>query len=375
MRVIHTISGLNISSGGPSLSTFLLVKGMRQLGINAEIVSFLPGESDKMISNDNFIHALPPSIYSRFCFSTPLKNFLLSEDCDLYHGHGLWQHPVHAMVKIALKLKRPYIISPRGMLHSEALKKSSFLKKIALSVYQKRDLRNAHTIHATSMQEVEYIRTSGVQNPIAVIPNSVEIPEIPDNVNFEKRRVGFIGRFDPIKNIETLLIAWSGIEHKFDDIELVLIGDGPTEYRKKLQELCKSLMIKNVSFTGFLTGNEREQIFSTLSFLVLPSKSENFGMVVPEALARRIPVISSKGTPWGELNTHHAGWWIDAGTEPLIHALTEALSLNESERIIMGINGRTLVENKYSSESVAEQMVDLYEWILGNGSKPDFVFT
>jgi glycosyltransferase involved in cell wall biosynthesis len=92
-------------------------------------------------------------------------------------------------------------------------------------------------------------------------------------------------------------------------------------------------------------------------------------------LSRRIPVISSKGTPWEELNTHHAGWWIDAGTEPLIHALTEALSLNESERIIMGINGRTLVENKYSSESVAEQMVDLYEWILGNGSKPDFVFT
>jgi glycosyltransferase involved in cell wall biosynthesis len=376
MKILNVITGLNVISGGPSVSTYSLVTGMRKSGVDVKILTNLPSLGEEyMINKDEFIIALQSPKLERFGYNKDISVYLRKNEYSLYHGHGLWQHPVHAMSKMALKYERPYIISPRGMLHPEALKKSALLKKIALSVYQRKDLRNAHTIHATSMQEVEFIRLSGFQNPIALIPNSIEIPDFPDYINNKIRRVGFIGRFDPIKNIEKLLIAWSGIEHKFDDIELVLIGDGPIEYRKKLETLCNNLMIRHVIFTGFLTGSERELIFSTLSYLVLPSKSENFGMVVPEALSRRIPVISSKGTPWEELNSHNAGWWIEADVESLIHALTQALSLNEKERVLMGINGRALVEKKYSSESIAKQMINLYGWILGNGSKPDFVFT
>ena len=131
--------------------------------------------------------------------------------------------------------------------------------------------------------------------------------------------------------------------------------------------------LKNVTFTGFLSGREQEKIMNQLNYLVLPSKSENFGMVVPEALARNIPVIASKGTPWEELNTNHAGWWIDIGAEPLAKAIKQAISLTDAENQKMVQNGRKLVEEKYSMEAVAEQMLSLYTWILEGGEKPKFV--
>lgn len=376
MRIIHSISGLNSSSGGPSLSTWSLVSGLRQLGIDAEIVAYRPQrDTEIMISEDDFIHAVVSPRYRRFGYSSVLNNFLKNQLYDVYHGHGLWQYPVHAMAKAATRLHKPYIISPKGMLHPEAMHKSKLLKKIALSGYQRKDLNQATVIHATSMQELEFIRQLGFANPIALVPNSVELPiDVAGCYHNKNKRFGFVGRFVPIKNLEILLTAWAKIEEKFDYVELVLMGDGPKDYRIKLEALCKSLMIKRVVFTGFLTGDARERIFSTLSFLILPSKSENFGMVVPEALAREVPVIASKGTPWEELNTQRAGWWIDIGVEPLVKVLTEAIALPKSERQIMGRNGRDLVRRKYSIKSVSEKMVTLYNWILKGGERPDFVY-
>jgi glycosyltransferase involved in cell wall biosynthesis len=107
---------------------------------------------------------------------------------------------------------------------------------------------------------------------------------------------------------------------------------------------------------------------------VLPSKSENFGMVVPEALLRKIPVIASKGTPWQELDTHNAGWWIDIGVEPLVKTLIEAMNMKPEDLGIMGKNGRLLVEQNYNIEVVSKKMIELYDWVLNKGSKPDFVY-
>lgn len=376
MRIVHSISGLNTSSGGPSLSTWSLVNGLRQLGIDAEIVSYRPPkETDIMIGEDVFIHGLPSPAYRRFGYSSVLNNFLKNNPYDVYHGHGLWQYPVHAMAKAAYRFKKPYIISPRGMLHPEAIHKSDIFKKIALSLYQWKDLNNANALHATSMQEVEFIKQLGLSNPIALVPNSIELPKnVYSSLQNKNKRIGFIGRFVPIKNLDILVAAWAKIERKYDFIELVLMGNGPEDYKATLEALCKKLMIKKVVFTGFLTGDDREKVLSTLSYLVLPSKSENFGMVVIEALARGIPVIASKGTPWEELNSHHAGWWIEIGEDPLVQTLIEALSLSDNERQEMGKNGRKLVEKKYSIEAAARQMITLYDWILGNGVKPDFVY-
>jgi glycosyltransferase involved in cell wall biosynthesis len=377
MKVLHSISSLNLNSGGPSLSVWSLVTGLRSLSIDAEIVTYAHQDgNDKMIGEGSFVKAIPSPRFRRYGYSASLNHFLQNTSHELFHGHGLWQYPVHAMAKAARKKNKPYVISPRGMLYPEALQKSAGFKKLAMPLFQKNDLKKATVLHSTCKQELQHIRRLGFKNPVAVIPNSIDIkiPAKQAQPENQKKRVGFVGRFAPIKNIENLIKAWSETGKHEPGWELVLIGDGEPSYKASLARLAEKLAINNMVFTGFLNGEKKETALHSLNYLVLPSKSENFGMVVPEALIREIPVIASKGTPWEELYTRQAGWWIDIGVEPLAEALKLALQLPEEQRRLMGQNGRKLVEEKYSIEAVASQMKQLYKWILDEEDKPEFIY-
>lgn len=377
MKILHFINGLDKKLGGPSLSVYSLVRGLIDKGLAAEILTYAKRDNKNlMYGQDEFINTIPAPFFYRFGFSLKINNFLSKKSFDLIYLNGLWQYIIIAGSRFANKHHIPYVIMTHGMLNPEALKKSKWLKKLALALYQRSILDKASVIHATCIHEMNHIRCLGIKTPIAVIPNSIYVqnPTKFSQLHVQKKQIGFLGRLDPIKNIEVLIQAWAQTVKSKSDWELVVIGDGEINYKKKLETLAESLEVKNIRFVGFLIGDEKEKIFQSLRYLVLPSKSENFGMVVIEALSRNIPVIASKGTPWEELNTCKAGWWIDIGVTPLVEALEKAISLSDHERNIMGRNGRKLIKDKYSIESVASQMISLYQWILGQGEKPDFVY-
>ena len=88
-----------------------------------------------------------------------------------------------------------------------------------------------------------------------------------------------------------------------------------------------------------------------------------------------VPVITTKGAPWEELNTKNCGDWIEIGVDPLKQSLSKMLIKSDDELFEMGRNGRKLVEDKYSMKSVANQMQELYQWILTKKNKPNFIDT
>ncbi len=377
MRVLQTISSMNIGSGGPTACTYDLIKGMISRNIQVDLLTFANAQGELLIAEDSFIKTVPAPDFRRFGYSGLFRKRLETfKDADVIHANGLWQYTSHASAVFARQTDKPFVLTLHGMLYPEGLKKSKWIKKMSLLLYQRTDIERAKVLHATCLQELQVIRDLGIKVPVAVIPNPIEVSNTitRNQGNSLSKKVGFVGRFAPIKNLEYLIRAWADVTKTYPDWELVLIGDGDLRYTQSLKQLASGLGVSNISFKGFLTGEAKEEVMNQISYLVLPSKSENFGMVVPEALLKGIPVIASQGTPWEELNTHKAGWWIEPGVDPLCDSLLKAMSLSEMERAAMGLNGNKLVKENYSIESVSQKMIQLYDWILEKKNKPDFVY-
>lgn len=369
MLIFHIVSSIDLSLGGPSKSVCDLAIQIAKNKVDVKILTHCSSNPYINQSDNSYfkLHFVQEGSYKK-----ELAKELEHENFDLLHGHGIWQMPVHYMAQLARKKNIPYIISPRGMLEPWALNYKKWKKQLALWLYQSNDLKKARCIHATSKMEADNIRKLGFKNPIAVIPNPIEVKEKITKVRIEKKRLAFIGRLHEIKNIESLVRAWAKIKDT-QGWELVLVGNGEANYVQSLKQLVADLHLQNVLFTGFLIGEEKEKIMQTLDVLVLPSFSENFGMVVGEALQNEIPVIASTGTPWQDLQTYQCGWWVNNDVETLAKTLQQAISLSNEERQQMGKRGRQLILEKYSVEIVATQMIRLYEWILKGGAKPEFV--
>ncbi len=376
MKVLHTISGMGVKCGGTSTCTYELVKGLIEQKVDAGILSFMPAANDRLIGNDIPIHTIPIPNNTRVLYSKAYKKFLIDTQYQVFHTNGLWQYPEYITSKVARKRDIPYLISPHGMLYPQAIRKSAFLKKTVFGMFLKNDLNKATAVHATCMEEMNYLRCLGVKSPIAVIPNPVQIEQEDMQITLpkDKLRVGYLGRIHPRKNIEKLFYAWDKLGKIVDDCELVIIGDGNENYLHFLKQEVQRLNLNNVVFTGFLSGEEKDSALKSLSYLVVPSDYENFGMIVPEALVKGIPVIASKGTPWEELNIHCCGWWIENDIDTLATNIETAISTTENMRQEMGQNGKRLVMEIYSIEVVAKKMKMLYEWILIGGDSPKFVY-
>jgi glycosyltransferase involved in cell wall biosynthesis len=377
VNILYTIPSIGVKSGGPSLVLLWTVRGLLGCGARAKIVTFqILDTSDNLIAEEDFIYTLP-AIKNKFAFSRRFRTFLLNEkyEYDIFHAQGIWSYPTYITAKIARKYRKPYLITPHGALYPQDLARGRWKKQLFLRLCLFHDMQKAACLHVTCMEELKHIRKLGVTSPIAVIPNPIDVKmaNIP-TIQQSKIRIGYLGRLHPIKNIERIIYAWHKLGDGVRDKELVIIGSGDETYHRFLKREVTRLDIQNVVFTGFLQGEVKDKVLRTLSYLVVPSDFENFGMVVPEALMRGVPVIASKGTPWAELQTHHCGWWVDNDIDTLVYTIREALSLSEAERIAMGKNGQKLIREIYAMEAVASKMSRLYEWILNGGERPEFVY-
>lgn len=373
MKIIHTGS-FDVNTGGPAMSTYLTLKGLKNLNIDAQMLMFELSSEGKLIGDDVPIHFVPAPFERRFSYSSKYFSILNNiQNVDIYHAQGIWQYPTYALASIARKQKKPYIITLRGMLYPQDMRKSSFLKKISLFLKLSYDLRNATCIHVTCEDEMKYYRDLGFKNPVAIIPNPIDIIDRSCKKNDKIFRLGYLGRLHPRKNIESLIYAFYELKEIAKNAELIIIGGGDKKYESFLKNEVLRLGLKNVIFTGFLSGEKKNTVLESLSCMVLPSEFENLGNVILEGLIRSIPCITTKGAPWEALNINKCGWWVDYNQDAITNAVKEALTKSDFELSEMGKRGRELVIREYSIESVANKMSNLYNWILTKNEIPNFV--
>jgi len=157
-----------------------------------------------------------------------------------------------------------------------------------------------------------------------------------------------------------LIEAWRNLDTK--DWTLEIAGNGEIDYIKTLTQSAKGL--KNVRFVGPQYGEEKWDFLRSADVMVLPTYSENFGIVVAEALAVGVPVITTKFTPWDDLESYKCGWWIELTVSNLKQILREVTQASTEHIKTMGLNGQHLVKEKYDIKAVAKNMSALYQKIL-----------
>ena len=235
----------------------------------------------------------------------------------------------------------------------------------------------ADCIHATANSEAKNLRALGFTNPIAVIPNGINLHDYPDynKTPNTKRKLLFLSRIHKKKGIELLINSWKELDICYTkDWEIEIIGGGNDEYIQNLKELInKNKLDSSIVITKPIYGKEKLKKYQSSDLFVLPSYSENFGVVIAEALACKLPVITTKGVPWSELNLLRCGDWIDIGIEPLKESLKTMLVKSNKDLLKMGTIGRNLIVEKYSMNSTAKKMNELYQWILKKEDKPEYV--
>jgi len=393
VRVILTIAGLSAEYGGPSESVPALAESLARLGVDVQLATC------RATNGRTALHFPQPALVKTRLVShanratrwRPHTNEfvrVLRQSRDgpagsaIVHDTGLWLASNHAVAYAARRFALPRVVSPRGMLSGWALDYKGWRKHVAWWLYQRRDLQCAQVLHATSRQEAEEFRAADLAQPVAVVPNGVRLPEkgprTTDNrttglLKAQGRKVLiYFGRLHPIKGLPNLVRAWG--ELRPQGWRVVVAGQDENGHKAEVESIVRQLGVeKDFEFAGPIEANGRWDLYRSADLFVLPSYSENFGLVVGEALACSVPVITTRATPWDELRTHRCGWWIETGAQSLATALREAMALNDEQRHAMGQRGRQWIETKYTWEAAAKKMMAVYEWMLERGPKPECV--
>lgn len=383
VRVWQVVNSLEVTFGGISAACAQLTNHLARAGARVVGISLDDNQGPRWPLDADVVEVRCASSWPhRLGYSRALAAQLAAlTPPDLVHVHGLWRVHFAQATRAARRAGVPVIVTVHGMLHPPALRQRKAFKRVARSLFQDEVLRTARCLHATASEEADEIRLRGYDRPIAVIPWGVDMPD-GDRVDGpstspiadDRRVLLFLGRLHPTKGLETLLRAWARVFRSVPSWRLVLAGYDEGHYRARLTALGGELGLgDSLSFTGPVAGDDRERLLTGAQVLVLPSPSENFGFVVPEALARGVPVIATEGAPWSSLKTEGCGWWIPVGVEPLAATLAEALSRSPDTLRDMGERGRHFARAHFTWQTVTASMLELYAWARGVGPEPGFV--
>jgi len=286
---------------------------------------------------------------------------------DVCHIHGIWNVPEWWASHLARAASVPYVISPRGMLQPEAMRRGRARKTAAWTLLDARNVRGAALLHATSEQEAAALRALSLDVPIAVVPNGVDLAGARGASRGFRARLGiaddafivlFLGRMHRIKRLDLLGAAIADVRATHPSVHLVLAG--PDEHGLipgLLQQL--SAHADAVHALDAVSGGDKWALLKDADVMVQCSDSESFGLAVVESLAAGVPVIATRTTPWQAVEARDCGFWVEQNA-PAIAAAIRTLVDDPVRRARMGERAAAFAGEQYGWDAIAPVMARLY---------------
>lgn len=366
MRICHIVPSLEERHGGPSKSARALANAEASLGEQVELLATREaGQAVASGTGDAADIRMFPRVAPRWLSRSPeLRRHLQGAACDVVHNHALWLLPLHYAHQAARRHAVPLVISPRGMLSGWAYQHRRWRKRIAEMLVHPGALAGASGWHATSPEERDDIRSLGFKQPICVSPNGVPLPEAAELLAAraawheicpaaKSRPVAvFYSRFHRKKRLRELIDLWLAAPR--GDWLLLVAGVAEDYTAAELAAAYAGASDRVAIFDGA----SRPPPYAIASLFVLPSHSENFGLVIAEALAAGVPALVTDTTPWSGLSANGCGWCVR--WEDYSQTLATALAIPSGELAAMGQRGRDWAAREFSWTRAASLLVEFY---------------
>lgn len=390
MKILHVIPSVGSVRGGPSQAVIETVKALQNFGVEAEIVTTNDNGNDlldvplrqcieyKQVPV-RFFPRFSPGLHSirEFAFSGQLTAWLWqnASNYDLLHVHAIFSYASTAAMAIARLKGVPYIVRPLGQLCEWSLQQSARKKKIYLDLIERSNLNHSQALHLTSEQEQQEVSRLGLGLHSFVLPHGLSVPLAISNAHSRLREhlkvpadepvILFMSRLHPKKGLDYLIPALAKLTHH--RFTFVIAGSGSKEYEAEIKSLVTSSGIGDrVYFAGFLEGESKNLFIQGSDLFALTSHSENFAVVVLEALAAGVPVVVTPGVALASVVQQHQLGYVTQLDVSAIASTVEQYLNNPQQGKNMGKSAQKLIYDHYTWDQIAARMIHIYQAILSN---------
>ena len=314
-------------------------------------------------------------------FSSEIKRALLKENSDILHMEALWRYPQLLMTAWKKHKKAPIVCSPHGMLDPYIINNQGWLKRLISKLFFQKSLEAVDCYHVLCQKEYEDIRAYGLKQPVAIIPNGINMPD--PNLKFEKtdnkKHLLYLGRLHKKKGVDLLIKAVADIKNEnaalLDNWQIDLVGWDHENCKAELEKIVSENHLEDmVVFHGGLFGKDKQRMYATADGYILPSHGEGLPMTVLEAWSWKLPVIMTSECHLPEGYDAEAAIRINDNVVSVKNGLMKFFGMDDEERKAIGQRGYDLVCEKFTWDASAKKMLEVYEWLLGKSEKPDFVY-
>lgn len=387
MRILHVMPSMDPGFGGPVAAVHVMARGLLDAGVGVDIVTVHP----RARFAGEFVGSLEgvkwksfPVQLAGYGVSMPLWRWLRAHvsEYDLVHIHGVFSFASFIAQRTALRAKVPYVVRPFGVLNRWGMeRRRAWLKHLLFKGLEKPVLDRAHALHFTSDDEAADVARLEIKAPGFVIPLGLDLSpyqQLPPASLFEGRfpnfkadaTVLFLSRIDVKKGLDLLLPAFKSVLSKVQGVKLVIAGDGDQRLLGDLKRQAEDLGIADsILWTGFLSGDVRLAAMAHATVFCLPSRSENFGMALLEAMASGLPCVATDQVALcAEAARAGAVSMTAVEAAPVADALIELLT-DEHLRRDLSEKARDYAAQNHSMAAVAGRLKKFYELLCASPVK------